>query len=245
VQAWREWLLLIHQLPKEPAYLRVKIGRRLARVGAVALKNSVYVLPRADGTIEDFQWVRREIVEGGGEATVAEAELVDGPSDDEIEARFREASDTNYAEIVKEARTLATPLQRRRLLKDNERVALLDDVQRLDRRLQEIAATDFFGASGREVASGLLAELRAKTGPAKADDGMPSERAQAVQGRTWVTRTGIHVDRIASAWIIRRFIDPEATFKFVAPKGYVPEEGELVRSRIFARRRPVHGRDRD
>ena len=219
--------MLIHQLPKVPAYLRVKIGRRLARVGAVALKNSVYVLPRTDGAIEDFQWVRREVLEGGGEATVAEAELVDGVSDEEIEAKFREASDAAYAEIVKEARELATPLRRRRTLKDDERRALLEHVQRLDRRLQDAAATDFYGASGREAASGLLGELRQKIEPSKPGIGATPERPDAVRGRTWVTRTGIHVDRIASAWMIRRFIDPQATFEFVAPKGYEPQAGEL------------------
>lgn len=229
-KAWpgrSRWLLLIHQLPKDPAYLRVKIGRRLARVGAVALKNSVYVLPRAEGTLEDFQWVRREVLEGGGDATVAEAELVDGISDGELEAKFRDASDAAYAEIVEDARQLATPLRRRRALDDDDRRALLDDVERLDHRLQEISATDFFGASGRETASGLLGELREKLEPPKPRDGAMPEPLGAVRGRTWVTRTGIHVDRIASAWLIRRFIDPEARFKFVAPKGYEPEAGEL------------------
>jgi hypothetical protein len=221
------WLLLIHQLPKDPAYLRVKIGRKLTHVGAVALKNSVYVLPRSDATIEDFQWVRREILEGGGEATVAEAELVDGISDAEIEAKFRESSDAAYGELTGEARTIATPLRRRRTLKEEDRADLLENVKRLDQRLQAIAATDFFGASGREVASGLLAELRARAEPPASNESVPLERPHDIQGCTWVTRTGIHVDRIASAWLIRRFIDPEATFKFVPAKGYVPEAGEL------------------
>jgi hypothetical protein len=221
------WLLLIHQLPKDPAYLRVKVGRRLARVGAVALKNSVYVLPRTDGTIEDFQWVRGEILEGGGEATVAEAELVDGMSDEEIEMKFREASDSAYAEIVGDARKIATPFRRRRSLDDDERASLRESLKRLDQRLQEVAVTDFFGASGRETASGLLTELRTRAEPSQPSSSTRRERAAAVRGRTWVTRKGIHVDRIASAWLIRRFIDPEALFKFVAPKGYVPEEGEL------------------
>ncbi|HVR19565.1 MAG TPA: chromate resistance protein ChrB domain-containing protein [Polyangiaceae bacterium] len=205
----------------------MKIGRRLARVGAVALKNSVYVLPRTDGAIEDFQWVRREIVAGGGEATVAEAELVDGLSDEEVEAKFREARDADYSELVREVRELATPFRRRKNLDESERATLLENVHRLERRLQEITATDFFGASGRETASGLLSELRAKADPPKAPDNTPSKRPQPMRGRVWVTRTGIHVDRIASAWIIRRFIDPEATFEFVAPKGYAPSNGEL------------------
>ena len=222
----KRWLLLIHQLPKDPAYLRVKIGRRLSRVGAIALKNSVYVLPCTDGGTEDFQWVRREILAGGGEATVAEAALVDGVSDEELETKFREASDARYAEVVLDARRLGSSLKRRRALESEDRRSLLDDVERLELRLQEIAVTDFFGASGRETATGLIAELRAKTEPRLAATAAP-EGVELVRGRTWVTRTGIHVDRIASAWLIRRSIDPEATFKFVAPKGYVPAEGEL------------------
>src|SRR5712671_661827 len=96
------WLFFIHQIPPEPAYLRVKTGRRLARLGAVPLKNSVYVLPRSDAAVEDFQWVRRELVEGGGEATVVDAQLVDGLSDSEIETLFRNARDSEYQEIAGE-----------------------------------------------------------------------------------------------------------------------------------------------
>ena len=64
------WLLLIHQIPPKPDYFRVKIWRRLQRVGSVAIKNSVYVLPKSDQTLEDFQWILREIVEGGGDASL-------------------------------------------------------------------------------------------------------------------------------------------------------------------------------
>ena len=83
------WLLLIHQLPPKPHYFRVKVWRRLQRLGAVAIKNSVYVLPKNDQTQEDFQWVVREIIEGGGEASLCEARFVDGLSDDQIEGLFQ------------------------------------------------------------------------------------------------------------------------------------------------------------
>src|SRR5436190_5836415 len=101
------WLLFIHQIPPEPAYLRVKVGRRLARLGAVALKNSVYVLPRSESAVEDFQWVRRELVEGGGEATVVDAQFVDGVSDAEIETLFRDARDGEYRDIAGELHGIA------------------------------------------------------------------------------------------------------------------------------------------
>ncbi len=127
------WLLLIHQIPPKPAYFRVKIWRRLQAMGAVAIKNSVYVAPRTDDTQE-------EAAEG----------LLAG-----LEARLR-------------------------------------------RR----------GAGG----SSVIADR---------------ERIEDLRGRTWVTRKGIHIDRIASAWLIRRVVDSDARFKFVAGKGYRPEHGEL------------------
>src|SRR5437868_11247832 len=83
------WLLLIHQIPRKPDYLRVKIGRRLERVGAVAIKNSIYVLPSSTQAVEDFQRVLREIVDGGGEASICRAEFVDGLTDGEIEQFLR------------------------------------------------------------------------------------------------------------------------------------------------------------
>ena len=222
------WALLIHQLPTEPAYLRVKVGRRLGRLGAVALKNSVYVLPASDGALEDFQWVRREIVAGGGEATVAEAELVDGLSDQEVEAKFRHVSDEAYGEVLREARELVAPLKRKKsVLTEARRKELIEAAERLDRRLEVIAVTDFFGAPLRETAAALVLDLRARAEPAPPDDEPVKGVEASARARTWVTRTGIHVDRIGSAWLIRRLIDPEATFKYVPPKGYEPLEGEL------------------
>lgn len=209
--------------------MRVKIGRRLSRIGAVALKNSVYVLPAGDNATEDFQWVRREIVEGGGEATVAEAELMDGLSDQEVETKFRAASDEAYAEVVRDARELGGRLKRKKqgALSEVQRRELLEAVERLERRIEAIMTTDFFGASLRETAAALVRDLRARAEPPGREESSSSRPQAAVRRRTWVTRTGIHVDRIGSAWLIKRLIDPEATFKYVQPKGYEPLQGEL------------------
>jgi ChrB-like protein len=100
------WVLLIHQIPPKPDYLRVKIGRRLQRVGAIPVKNSVYVLPDGDQSVEDFQWIRREIVDGGGDASVCRAAFIDGLTDDQLRDAFRAARDADYAEIVEAARAL-------------------------------------------------------------------------------------------------------------------------------------------
>jgi hypothetical protein len=218
------WLLLLHQIPRKPDYLRVKVWRRLQRLGAVSIKNAVYALPRSEERNEDLQWVMREILAGGGEATLVEANLVQGLRDDEVESLFNKARDADYEELVEQIRKTAKLVPRGKL-KDETRRKLEADLERIDRRLEEITAIDFFHASSRETASGLIEELRGKlaTQPIIAA-GPDSEK---YRGRTWVTRKGIHVDRMASAWLIRRFIDRAAKFKWVPPKGYVPADGEL------------------
>ena len=89
------WLLLIHQLPTKPAYLRVKVWRRLQALGAVAVKNTVYVLPASDQNQEDFEWLLKEILEAGGEALVCDARLIDGLSDGDVRALFDAARDSD------------------------------------------------------------------------------------------------------------------------------------------------------
>lgn len=224
-----KWLVLFHQIPPAPAYLRVKIGRRLARVGAIALKNSVYVLPRSEGALEDLHWVVQEILDGGGDVTLCEARFVEGLSDVEIEHRFQEVRGEDYAAITKEARGLAKGRRKVVRVGDAARSKLEADVARLERRVEEVAAIDFFHAPGREAAVSLVRSLRDRLVNAQKAAG-PSKETDSTEryvDKVWVTRTGIHVDRIASAWLIRRFIDPNASFKFVAAKGYEPEKDEI------------------
>ncbi len=223
----RSWLLLIHQLPPEPAYLRVKVWRQLQSLGAISLKNSVYVLPSRDDTREDFQWLLRTIVSEGGEATLVEARIVDGFTDQELEAMFQTARDADYQAIAEEARGIAASLDKPKRGKDPVPEAQ-NAARRLRKRLAATFALDFFSASGREVAEGLVSALEARVAdkiPA-AELAAPPPTA-AFKGRTWVTRQGVHVDRIACAWLIRRFIDQEARFKFVPGKNYKSVPGEL------------------
>src|SRR5919199_721846 len=220
------WLLLIHQLPAQPAYLRVKVWRRLQAVGAVAIKNAVYALPATAGAREDFGWLLREIAAGGGEAFVCEARLVDGLGDREVRALFDRARDADYEDLAKQARDLAAGLEGDPSAE--RRAEARPQLARLKARLAQVAAIDFFGAPGSQAAEGLLAALEDRL----REDGPPAPATPAddlgpLGGRTWVTRRGVHVDRIASAWLVRRFVDPEAVFKFVPAKGYVPEPGEL------------------
>src|SRR5947207_2453741 len=224
------WLLLIHELPAKPAYLRVKIWRRLQGIGAIAVKNAVHALPMSEGTQEDFEWLLREIVEGGGEAFLCETRLIDGLSDDDVRKLFDTARDADYETIAKDARAIAKSLRPK--LKSETVNELRAQVARLRNRLADVVSIDFFGAIGREAAEGLLGDLEARLNEDEAVTKRPkvdskASAREALRGRTWVTRQGVHVDRIGSAWLIRRFIDPDARFKFVSGKAYRPDEGEL------------------
>jgi hypothetical protein len=150
------WLLFLHQLPPKPDYLRVKVRRRLKGLGAALVKSTVYVLPNTEESLEDFQWLREEILGHGGTAIIAEASFVAGVSEEELHA-------------------------------------MLDSAR----------------SDGGEP----------ETGEAEVNEVEP--------GRTWVTRQGVFVDRIASAWLIRRSIDPKARFKFVPARGYKARASEL------------------
>ena len=154
--------------------------------------------------------------------------MIDGLSDEEVRALFDRARDADYAEIAKEAHGLAKSLRRKGA--SDTAAELRGQVARLRKRLAEIAAIDFFGAIGRETAEELLSGLEAqldKDEPVASKTKTQPNLAETLRNRTWVTRQGVYADRIASAWLIRRFIDPEARFKFVSGKGYRPQEGEL------------------
>jgi hypothetical protein len=220
------WLLLIHQIPPHPAYLRVKVGRRLQSLGAVAVKNSVYVLPRSDQALEDLQWVRRAVIDGAGEATVCEARFVEGLSDAALEAIFNAARDSEYAAIAKDARALSGLASRRARSRFPAVAPTQAALARLRKRLAEAAAIDFFGAAGRDAVERALAAIEATIRPPATPPPSPQPMGD-LRNRTWVTRSGVQVDRIASAWLIRRFVDPGARFELVPGHGYSPAPGEL------------------
>jgi hypothetical protein len=194
------WLVLLHQLPPERAYLRVKVRRRLQAIGAVPIKAAAYVLPVADDLRESFEWLRAEIVADGGQAMVAEARFLEGLTDLEIVGLFQADRADRYEEIVQQASAGATE------------GALSGLRARLERRLSEATELDFFGSPERVRAEQAIARLSDVS--RKEDMSEKVADRGSYRGRTWVTRPGVKVDRMASAWLIRRFIDPDARFLF-------------------------------
>ena len=218
------WLMLVHQLPSKPAYHRVKIWRLLQDAGAISLKNSVYVLPASNEARAAFAHILREIERHHGDGLLYEAELVGGMRDDQVRALFNAARDADYHAVTTELRQLSQAWKKPRTPKGDSAAALA----RLSQRLATLGKMDFFGASARTAAEALLARLEhsAIIRLPGTEPNAPPLTLAALTGKTWVTRQDIHVDRIACAWLIKRFVDPKGILKFVPGKQYRPLPGE-------------------
>ena len=197
----------------------------------MAIKNAVHALPASEQAQEDFEWLLREIRDGGGEALICEARLVDGLSDEEVQSMFNAAREADYDSLANEVRAFGEALEAEAGAAD--RADLRTRLARLKSNLGQLVAIDFFGANGRETVDGLVAGLEARLDQeaamvrTEAKGTTPLSRSGSLTNRVWVTRQGVYVDCIASAWLIRRFIDPEARFHFVRAKNYAPQPGEL------------------
>ena len=221
-----EWILLIHQLPPKPTNLRVSIWRKLQKLGAVAIKNSVYVLHANEKTNEDFQWLKQEIESAGGDAAVFRAGSVEGATDDEIIGAFRNARDEEFAALTAEFDGLTGRIReqsRAKHLSPTRLAAHETELDKLHGELERVIANDFFEANGRAAALSAYDRsqrvLRLSQAPAKkAASASPKSGVLSVtdfQNRRWVTRRNLHIDRLASAWLISQFIDKRPRFYFV------------------------------
>ncbi len=190
----------------------MKVWRRLAALGSVAVKGSIYVLPESPDALEDFQWVLKEISSGGGEGSIVSANFIEGMNDREVVALFTAARESDYAELAQQARAV----------KAKDADARREAAARLRKRLAEIAKLDFFNAPGRQGVEELIAAMEEPDAPLSVARLDPKRYRR----RTWVTRAQVFVDRIASAWLVVTAIDPQARFRFLAP-GETPRAAEV------------------
>ena len=160
-QANREpaWLLLVYQLPVSPSNARVKTWRRLQKVGALAVRNSVYVLPNSAQAREDLEWIKAEIAAMKGQAALFVADGVDSLCGEEIAAAFRAARQLDFEAIRREAAKLPAAGRRGRTMRAARRRRLERAGRLLRERWNETAAIDFFGAPGRDEAAAAVEEL--------------------------------------------------------------------------------------
>lgn len=223
----KKWLILIHQIPHKPDSLRVRIWRRLQQVGAVAIKQSVYVMPLSEQSREDLSWTLKEIVDGGGGGSIAEVRFVEGLTDDQIISMFQNARNSDYEKIIRNANLLIAQWSSGKIDARNPAVKALAHVAKLRRRYEKVACIDFFETPEKGTAEILMRDLAALSSNATTESVVRADRIDDLRGKVWVTRENLFVDRIASCWLIRRFVDKNAIFKFVDSDTYTPRPGEI------------------
>lgn len=229
------WLLLTHQLPSEPSNTRVKVWRKLQALGAVPIKNSIYALPNDKETREDFEWLRKEILQMKGEASIFLADSLDPAEERAIVRTFQQARAKDFDALLVRGAKLAEAVKG--TLEGGH--VKTESLERLDKEWSalklerdRLIGLDFFKAPNRGKADGLMASLekllrRARSLCATAvPPELPPVDPAGLKRRVWVTRKSPHIDRLASAWLIRRFVDPSARFKFVA-EPYRRKDGEV------------------
>jgi hypothetical protein len=208
------WLLLAFTLPGKRASQRVEVWRKLQRYGAIPLGNSGYLLPNDTSNQERFEWLATSLRHYGGEASVIQVQAIDNLNRQQLIGRFSQGRSHEYREIVRQLQEILSGTSKR---KSPGRVVQLRN------RFQEIVSIDFFG----NPLQGHVQELLKRAERTSSQPGVTlvveAKHRREYAGKVWVTRSRPGIDRCASAWLIRKFIDPKARFAFVLEGGILPK----------------------
>ncbi len=208
-----KWLLLLYGLPGKSGGARVSLWRQLKKSGALAFKTSASLLPDTAEHDERFQWLAQQVREAGGEATLLRVSEIEGVRPEELMRQFNEARAADYE-------VLRTGLSRL-AAKKKPTAADCAELERCAQQFEEIRRVDFFECPRAQDVEMLLARAAGR-------DGKPKKAGLVLQakkyaGRAWLTRPRPHIDRVGSAWLIRKFIDPMAKFVFATDPARHPE----------------------
>src|SRR5690242_6878320 len=207
VPANPKWLLLVFSLPAKRATQRVEVWRKLRRIGALALGSAGYLLPKTAANHEHFEWLAASIRKVKGQASVVQVEAIDDLPSEDLIRRFIGARSRDYESLSGDiAKTLRA--------KNNSA-----QLTRLRRRFQEINDIDFF----RSPMRGRVETLLARASEPQPQPVRSMRRMKEFSARTWLTRPRPGIDRVSSAWLITKFIDPQATFAFADDPEKIPQ----------------------
>ena len=225
-----KWLLFFYTVPAKPGNLRMKVWRRLLKMGAVSLKGSVYLLPLSEDHLEALHWLTGEVSSLGGEAAFAKVERIETMGDEEIVSLFQAPRQNDYVPIATALEALEvqlSSLEQQQDPKGLERVKAT--FQKLLKDYRTVQGIDFFpsppGSSLQERLEHFGERFTQLTAQPQAERPKPAgpRSKEDYLSKVWVTRRSPFVDRMASAWLIRSFIDPQARFEFLE-KDQIPAE---------------------
>jgi hypothetical protein len=199
------WILLLYSLPAHRGTERVAVWRRFKKIGALQLTTSTYLLPDQSEHYEHFQWLTKLIRDSGGEATLVRVREIEGLPNEKVVEMFNRARDKEYAVIGKALRVLE---QRKKT-----RAEIANELDRITRQFRAIRATDFFNSSRAQDIEMQLRKIEEKR---RSKGALPKIHPKNYRGKTWLTRPQPEIDRVGSAWLIRKFIDREAQFTFAS-----------------------------
>jgi len=216
------WLLFFYSVPSRPVASRMKIWRRLTQAGALLFRGAVYILPYSDEHYEFYQWLTEEVNEMGGEAAFVHVERIEGVEDREIIELFNRQRERDYLKIEKGLEEIEKIIQG---IKKGSSTSiskkLYDRINKIEKEFEAIVKTDFFSSRTSVNLKRSITKMREELERLEKTHGisrplsLPHRDIRDYHGKTWVTRSRPFVDRMASAWLIKRFIDPEAVFKFI------------------------------
>lgn len=242
-----KWLFLVHQVHTSNSKERVKVWRAIKKTGAVLYRNSVYVLPYSKERLEDFQWVCQEINDSKGEASIFTSSPQNEKEDVAIRVLFQKTREGEYEAVYLSARRLLHRIQlatKRKALTQRLRKSLEKEAEQIQHTFEDLQKIDFFSDSPPKKVTELLRELYLKISSTRRLTEIPPPIKNYsridFQGKTWATRESIHIDRLCSAWLIRRFIDPAARFVF-APETSLPKKA--IHFDVFGAVFGHHGED--
>lgn len=199
------WLLLVFSLPARNASQRVEIWRKLQRYGMLALRSSGHVLPNTAANQERMEWLATAIRAYKGQASVVQVKGFDDLPAEKLRTLFQEARSRDYQKLLHEAKkVLALPSSRRHVGR----------LTRIRRQFRELQGIDFFENPLRGKVESLLE--RADKSESVDSSRQGRRKSAEYHNRVWMTRPRPGIDRVSSAWLIRRFIDPKARFVFGA-----------------------------
>jgi len=224
------WLTLLVGLPATPTRHRVGVWRKLQRMGAVRLRGSAWILPETAETKELFEWLVQEVQSVRGEATLLRVDRIETMREEQVTALFHTARAAEYAEVVRGSREVLAQLDRAKSAHRASFAQVRAKLEGLKRELDRIESIDHLespaGRRAREFWERTARRLTAAEARPTARTGRHRGSTLPAPGSTWVTRPRPHIDRIASAWLIKRFFDAQAKFAFAdaadAPKKGVP-----------------------
>lgn len=242
-----KWLFLVHQVLTPNSKERVKVWRAIKKTGAVLYRNSVYILPYSKERLEDFQWVCQQINDSRGEASIFVSNAQNKKEDGLMRTIFRKVREEEYAALLKSAEQLRNRMNQaksRKVLTNGVRKRFYKEAKQLREAFEEIRRINFFPDSPPKRLQQTLDEISTRLVSAEGETSKlaPIQRRSAkdFQKKIWTTRKGIHIDRLCSAWLIRRFIDPSARFVF-APEKKLPKEA--IPFDVFGAEFSHHGED--